>query len=163
MIKRLGTAALVWFSMTVSGPAFGQSNFCTLDPLPNPLPPNTYFLHHEVLGPLQQLQPIHPLDWIPKRTWCFVKNDRPPEAQFKQCPLTLVDPSFPCVDGDYFVINQKTTAFVSFTNFTNQHTGKTRIVEYYAEFDRPLPVAALMKASAAKVTKVKKSSRPPKG
>lgn len=107
------TAATVW---------------CTQDPLPNPLPANFKETNPTpvILSNMPTTSEFNQI-WrdenLPKRAWCFVKNEG--EPRYNQCSY---DPVAYCVDGAYFVINAKGYQGLTWINFTNQHSDKTRVV-----------------------------------
>lgn len=102
--------------------------WCTRDPLPNPLPANFKETDPtpKILPNMQATSGFNQL-WLdkdlPKRVWCFVKNEG--EQRYNQCSY---DPAVYCVDGSYFVINAKGYQGITWINFTNQHSDKTRVV-----------------------------------
>lgn len=126
--KRLSPSTMQAIVSSAAGTSSTETDWCTLDPLPNPLPAN--FME---TVPTPYPLPNSPATsgfnqiWLtgsaPKRTWCFVKNE--PEFAFTQC---TTDPRRRCVDGDYFVINPKVTTDYTWINFTNQHSDKVRLV-----------------------------------
>jgi hypothetical protein len=143
-IRKLRTATLLVVGVAGSAATLAAPDLCTAAPLPPPASRTGYWEEkikivdeavEQVGGPAHareiQVPFCSSVGLMPKRTWCMAQNQT--DTTYNQCRLGQTTG---CVDGDYFVIDggYDVNSLTWCIKATNQHTGKTRVVKYVAEF-----------------------------